>query len=114
MSAAPAEAPKPKKYQSYNEDTFKTDEQKKEEVFIVNHSSSLFSSLLLVFVLFLFCFCFVFVFVLFLFCCFLTKWSPLLKCLLSYELKMIPSLGVSSLLFTKNGSLFSIIFSVID
>ena len=101
MSAAPAEAPKPKKYQSYNEDTFKTDEQKKEEVFIVNLSSSLYSSLLLVFVLFLFC-------------CFLTKWSPLLKCLLSYEQKMIPSLGVSSLLFTKNGSLFSIIFSVID
>ena len=32
MSEAPVEAPKPQKYESYNPETYKTDEQKKEEV----------------------------------------------------------------------------------
>ena len=32
MSEAPVEAPKEKKYESFNPDTYKTDEQKKEEV----------------------------------------------------------------------------------
>ena len=32
MSEAPVEAPKPKKYESYNAATYKTDEEKKEEL----------------------------------------------------------------------------------
>ncbi len=32
VSEAPVEAPKPKKYDSYNPETYKTDEQKKEEL----------------------------------------------------------------------------------
>ena len=32
MSEAPVEAPKERKYESFNPDTYKTDEQKKEEV----------------------------------------------------------------------------------
>lgn len=32
VSEAPVEAPKARKYDSYNPDTYKTDEQKKEEV----------------------------------------------------------------------------------
>lgn len=32
MSEAPVEAPKPKKYDSYNPETYKTDEQRKQEL----------------------------------------------------------------------------------
>ena len=32
VSEAPVEAPKPKKYESYNAATYKTDEEKKEEL----------------------------------------------------------------------------------
>ena len=32
VSEAPVQAPKPQKYDSYNPETYKTDEQKKEEV----------------------------------------------------------------------------------
>ena len=32
VSEAPVEAPKVKKFESYNRDTYKTDEQKKDEV----------------------------------------------------------------------------------
>lgn len=32
MSEAPVEAPKERKYESFNPDTYKSDEQKKEEV----------------------------------------------------------------------------------
>lgn len=33
MSQAPKETPKVRKFESYNADTYKTDEQKKEEVY---------------------------------------------------------------------------------
>lgn len=34
MSQAPKETPKVRKFESYNADTYKTDEQKKEEVYV--------------------------------------------------------------------------------
>ena len=40
VSEAPLEAPKPKKFESYNPESYKTDEQKKEEVTLVFTSMS--------------------------------------------------------------------------